>query len=52
MNRQALIEDIENMDEVMSKTADRADIWQDRYIYWMAVAIWHILTLIIKEGDK
>lgn len=35
--------DAENMQEIMERTADRCDIWQDRFIYWIAVAIYHII---------
>lgn len=38
-----LKKDAENMFEIMERTADRADIWQDRFIYWIAVAIYHII---------
>lgn len=30
----------------------RPDIWQDRYIYWIAVAIGHILEWIVKHGTN
>ena len=46
MNKQVLIDDIENMEEIMNRTADRCDIWQDRFIYAMAKAIYHILIYI------
>lgn len=46
MNRNELIRDIENMDEIMSRTVNRCDIWQDRFIYWMAKAIRDILLWI------
>jgi len=44
-----LKEDMENMEEVMKRTSYRADIWQDRFIYAMARAIWDILKVIRKE---
>ena len=44
--------DADNMLEVMDRTAGRADIWQDRCIYWMAVAIFHILEWIIRKDYK
>ena len=43
-----LREDAERMEEIMDRTAVRADIWQDRFIYWIAVAIWHIILRINK----
>ena len=42
MNRD-LKEDLEAMEEVLARTADRCDIWQDRLIHAMARAIWHLL---------
>lgn len=50
MNR--LTEDAMNMLEVMERTADRSDIWQDRCVYAMAKAIYHILLYINKERSK
>ena len=41
--------DKERMDEIADKLSDRQDIWQDRYIYWIAVAIGHILEWIVKQ---
>lgn len=38
-----MMEDLEAMEEIMCMTADRADIWQDRFIYAMARAIFHLL---------
>jgi len=46
-----LKEDMENMEEVMKRTSYRADIWQDRFIYAMARAIWDILK-VIRKGMK
>lgn len=44
-----LNEDIENMIEIMERTSYRADIWQDRFIYAMAKAIWDILNWIRRQ---
>ena len=44
-----LIKDAENMLEVMDRTANRADIWQDRCVYWMAVAIYHIIIYLMRK---
>ena len=38
--------DAERMEEIMERTANRCDIWQDRFIYWMAVAIYHIIQRV------
>ena len=44
--------DKEHMDEIANKLSERQDIWQDRFIYWMAVAIGHILEWIVKHGKE
>jgi len=49
MRRSEIIDDINNMDEVMERTAKRVDIWQDRCIYWMAKALRDILITLLKE---
>ena len=38
-----LIKDLNNMEDIMCRTADRCDIWQDRFIYAIAKAIYHII---------
>lgn len=45
-----LTQDAENMLEVMDRTAHRTDIWQDRCVYWMAVAIFHIIEWIKRQN--
>ena len=52
MNRKQIIKDMENMEEVLGRTADRCDIWQDRVIYTMAMAIWHILQWMEKQSKQ
>lgn len=52
MNQKRLSEDLANMEEVLSRTADRCDIWQDRLIYAMARAIYDILVWILKHSNK
>lgn len=47
--RKELIKDAENMEEAMSRTAQRCDIWQDLIIYWIAVAVYHILQAMLSE---
>lgn len=42
-------QDKERMDEIAGKLSHRQDIWQDRYIYWIAVAIGHILEWVVKH---
>ena len=41
--------DKERMDEIAERLSERQDIWQDRYIYWIAVAIGHILEWVVKH---
>ncbi len=50
--RDALVEDLAHAEEACERTATRADIWQDRIVYWMAVAIVHIITWILRKEDK
>lgn len=50
MMEKRMIEDMAEMEEVMSRTADRVDIWQDRCAYTMAKAIYHILCWIVRKG--
>jgi hypothetical protein len=46
------IRDKERMDQIADKLATRQDIWQDRYIYWIAVAIGHILEWMVKHEKR
>ena len=41
--------DKERMDIIAERLYQRQDIWQDRYIYWIAVAIGHILEWVVKQ---
>lgn len=50
MNK-TLLEDCKHMEQIMDKTAERADIWQDRFIYWIAVAIYHIILHLRKQEE-
>ena len=51
MNK-TLTKDAENMMEIMDKTVYRCDIWQDRFIYHMAKAIYHILDWIRRKENE
>ena len=51
MTRDDLVRDATRIEEIAERTAGRCDIWQDRYIYWMAVAILHLLQDAIKRRD-
>ena len=44
-----LMEDREYMEEIMCKTAEPTDIWQDRFIYMMARSIYDILDELIRR---
>ena len=52
MTKNELLKDAEAMEEIMARTADRCDIWQDRFIYAMAKAIYHILLHLLKENTN
>lgn len=47
--RDELIKDLDNMEEVCCRLAGREDIWQDRIIYWIAVAVLHLLREAIRR---
>ena len=48
-----LTKDMDNMENILIRLeTSKEDIWQDRFIYEIAVAIGHILQHIIKEMDK
>ena len=44
--------DMSRMEDITIRTASRADIWQDRCVYWMAVAIFHLLTWAVRKESK
>lgn len=50
--RDELIRDMEAMEQGMERTAGRCDIWQDRLIYAMCLAIYHILQWIVRREGK
>lgn len=43
-----LTKDAVNMTDVMIRLGDRSDIWQDRFIYWMAKAIYDIIKVLLR----
>ena len=49
MTRDVLLEDAQRMEEACERTVNRCDIWQDRIIYWIAVAVLHLLLDAIKK---
>jgi hypothetical protein len=44
--------DKERIDIITERLVHRQDIWQDRYIYYIAVAIGHILEYITRETHE
>ena len=47
--REELIKSMDEIEDVLSRTADRCDIWQDRCVHSMARAIYLILKWIIRR---
>ena len=41
--------DKQRMDEIAERLSQRQDIWQDRYVYWIAVTLGHILEWMVKH---
>ena len=52
MTRERLLEDREYIEEIMCKTAEPCDIWQDRFIYMMARSIYDIQDELIRNKEK
>lgn len=52
MNKSKLQRDAENMQEITERLVNRDEIWQDRYVYWIAVAVLHLLEEVIKLKNK
>lgn len=50
--KQAFIADLENMEAGMERTAERSDIWQDRLIYALCLAVFHVIEYIIRKEDR
>lgn len=42
-----LRKDGERMEEIAIKLGDRQDIWQDRYIYWIAKALYDTIRCVL-----
>lgn len=49
--RDELVNDAERMEDVCCRLAGREDIWQDRIIYWIAVAVLHLLKDAIRRKN-
>lgn len=52
MTKDALRKDKERMDIIAERLNSRQDLWQDRFIYWMAVAIGHLLEWVVTRRDR
>ena len=52
MTNKTLSKDAERMLEITARTVERTDIWQDRFIYWIAVAIYHILVYLSRKEEE
>lgn len=52
MSRDELVKDADRMENICILLGDRQDIWQDRIIYWIAVAVLHLLKDAVKRKDK
>lgn len=52
MTRERLTEDLDNMENVLIRTAEPCNFWQDRMIHAMARAIYDILVWILKHSNK
>jgi len=49
MTIKRLMEDRAYIEEIMERTAEPTDIWQDRFIYMMARTIYDILDELIRR---
>ncbi len=50
--KETLIQDLENVEECLIRTANREDIWQDRVIHGLAEAVYHLLQAEIKRCES
>lgn len=49
--KEELIRDMENMEEIMEKLGgQKEDIWQDRFVYWIAKGVYDIIKYLILKG--
>ena len=47
-----LTQDAERMLDVMDRTVNPCDFWQDRCVYWIAVAIYHLICEVKKLKES
>ena len=38
---------LKNMEAGMERTAERSDIWQDRLVYALCRAVWHVIQYLL-----
>lgn len=50
--RDELIHDMDAMEDGMIRTGRRADIWQDRLIYAICKAVYHIIAYLLRGETK
>lgn len=51
--REALIQDMQNMETGMERTANgQGEIWQNNLIYAVCLAVFHIIEYIIRKEDR
>lgn len=49
--RDRLTEDAENMEQIMTRLElTKDEIWQNRFIYWIAKAQYDVLMEVMKRG--
>lgn len=51
MSRDELMRDTERMEQVCIRLGGQTDIWQSRCIYWIAVAVMHLLQDAITRKE-
>ena len=51
--REALIQDMQNMETGMERTANgQGEIWQNNLIYAVCLAVFHVIEYIIRKEDR
>ena len=51
--REALIQDMQNMETGMERTANgQGEIWQNNLVYAICLAVFHIIEYIIRKEDS
>ena len=50
--RKMWVEDADHMEEAMSRLAGKQDIWQNQIIYWICVAVYHLVQRELRRETK